>query len=61
MYGPQVHESWSFFLVLGHTHLLLLTTTAAADLLSRFTTADVVDAEKQTCGLVFISKIYLRV
>lgn len=50
------------FLVLGHTHLLLLTTTAAAaDLLGRFTTADIVDTEKQTCGLVFISKINLRV
>jgi len=40
-----------FFLLLGHTRLLLVATTTTASLLSRLTTADVVNTEKQACGL----------
>jgi hypothetical protein len=47
MYGPRVQGSFFFFIYQS----FLAATTAAGDLLGRLGAADVVYAEKQTCGL----------
>lgn len=47
------HGLFWFLVILIYYLLLTTTTAAAADLLGRLTTADVVDAEKQACGLCY--------
>mgnify|MGYP006876465346 CR=1 FL=1 len=48
MYGPRVQVSF-FFLV--YQSFLAATAAAAGNLLSGLCAADVVDTEKETCGL----------
>ena len=51
MYGPQVQSSFVFAFGLLVYYLFLTTATTTSNLLSRLTTADIIDTEKQASGL----------
>jgi len=53
MYGPEAHESFLFFFL--RSSILLVTPADTTGLLRRLGTANVVDTEKQTCGLKSLS------